>query len=162
MLRPPQATRFPESQGRVDSGCRLSPCGQRPSPASCNTVSLRIKTCLGASDLVDIARFVRITFIAHGQVVLPVAMQQLGHLLLWIGTFVLTAVILVLVQRFLFHADPIRKLPPGPNALPLVGNLHQISTEYQAQRFAEWAKKYGERLSSLYSSPLLTVVAQGT
>ncbi len=34
-------------------------------------------------------------------------------------------------------------LPPGPKALPVLGNVHQLPASYQEQTFAEWARQYG-------------------
>lgn len=33
--------------------------------------------------------------------------------------------------------------PQGPRRLPLIGNVHQLSTEYMEQTFARWAHEYG-------------------
>ncbi|KAH9951541.1 hypothetical protein B0H21DRAFT_716450 [Amylocystis lapponica] len=37
-----------------------------------------------------------------------------------------------------------RRLPPGHTGLPLIGNLHQLPTEYSHETFALWASKYGK------------------
>ncbi|KAH9917064.1 cytochrome P450 [Fomitopsis serialis] len=36
------------------------------------------------------------------------------------------------------------RLPPGPPRLPIIGNLNQISDDYQHEIFTEWARKYGD------------------
>ena len=35
------------------------------------------------------------------------------------------------------------RLPPGPPRFPFIGNLHQISDDYQPNTFLEWGRKYG-------------------
>ena len=36
------------------------------------------------------------------------------------------------------------RLPPGPRALPIIGNLMDMPTEYEWIAAAEWSKVYGE------------------
>ncbi|OSX58687.1 hypothetical protein POSPLADRAFT_1153345 [Postia placenta MAD-698-R-SB12] len=49
-------------------------------------------------------------------------------------------------------------LPPGPPQLPLLGNVHQISLEYQHKTFAEWARKYGDLICiHAFHRPILIV-----
>lgn len=39
-----------------------------------------------------------------------------------------------------------RRYPPGPPAIPILGNVHQLPAEYQQRKFAEWGRQYGMRL----------------
>ena len=38
------------------------------------------------------------------------------------------------------------RLPPGPKGLPILGNIHQVSKDYQERIFARWANKYGTHI----------------
>lgn len=57
---------------------------------------------------------------------------------------VAVAVLTIIVIYALYGALARRRLPPGPRALPLVGNVHQLPMEYQEKTFFEWGKTYGE------------------
>ena len=46
---------------------------------------------------------------------------------------------------------PSLNLPPGPKRLPILGNIHQITEEYQEVTFAQWAQQYGIALPSSWS-----------
>lgn len=41
------------------------------------------------------------------------------------------------------HRAERARLPPGPRAIPFLGNVHQLPMDYQERTFAEWAKQYG-------------------
>ena len=49
------------------------------------------------------------------------------------------------------------RLPPGPFALPIVGNLLQFKTKMLHEEFFEWSKTYGPVIS-VYLGPTLAVV----
>ncbi|KAI8992776.1 cytochrome P450 [Trametes punicea] len=55
------------------------------------------------------------------------------------------------------HASRAR-LPPGPRAIPVLGNVHQLPLDYQEKTFGEWAKRYGDVVyAKLFLRPLLVL-----
>ncbi|KAI1769929.1 cytochrome P450 [Hypoxylon cercidicola] len=52
-------------------------------------------------------------------------------------------------------------LPPGPRALPIIGNLHLMPTSKPYKQFAEWGKMYGPIYSLMVgSNPLIMLQSQ--
>lgn len=52
-------------------------------------------------------------------------------------------VLVVLVARALISSFRNRNTFSGPPGLPLIGNVHQIPSGLQFQKYREWAEKYG-------------------
>ncbi|KAF1831793.1 cytochrome P450 [Decorospora gaudefroyi] len=50
------------------------------------------------------------------------------------------------------------KLPPGPPALPLIGNLHQAPTEAVWLTFQEWVKQYGNLVSVNFGGTTIIII----
>ncbi|KAI0779913.1 cytochrome P450 [Fomes fomentarius] len=58
-------------------------------------------------------------------------------------TFLL--LVLVLLGAYVRYARNAKyRYPPGPTALPLLGNVHQLPMEYQPKKLAEWGRQYGD------------------
>ena len=57
--------------------------------------------------------------------------------------FVLRYAFLKAIQRLEDDASDNVRLPPGPKAIPLLGNVHQLPMDYQEKTFAEWTRVYG-------------------
>ncbi|CAA7027939.1 unnamed protein product [Microthlaspi erraticum] len=51
------------------------------------------------------------------------------------------------------------KLPPGPTALPVIGNLHQLQKLNPQRFFYGWARKYGPILSYKIGSRTMVVIS---
>ncbi|KAF2827278.1 cytochrome P450 [Ophiobolus disseminans] len=58
-----------------------------------------------------------------------------------VGLFLVSVPLLVLV--FGFYSRTEKSLPPGPRALPVIGNLHQIPLTKPWLKFASWSHVYG-------------------
>ncbi|TFK84725.1 cytochrome P450 [Polyporus arcularius HHB13444] len=56
--------------------------------------------------------------------------------------FLLLLLILGMYVRYQRNAK--YRFPPGPRALPLLGNIHQLPLEYQPVTLAQWGRKYGD------------------
>lgn len=61
------------------------------------------------------------------------------------------AVIILIVSSVVYHrfftSAPLKPLPPGPKALPIIGNLHQHPTELQWKQYKAWHNQYGPLIS---------------
>ncbi|EIW56861.1 cytochrome P450 [Trametes versicolor FP-101664 SS1] len=56
------------------------------------------------------------------------------------------------------HRAERARLPPGPRAIPFLGNVHQLPMDYQERTFAEWAKQYGDVVyAKLFQRPVLVL-----
>jgi len=66
---------------------------------------------------------------------------------------------IALVRR-LVHKHGHRGLP-GPRALPLIGNIHQLPTEYLERTLAQWTEQYGDPIfATFFRTPTLIINTQ--
>ncbi|PSR76829.1 hypothetical protein PHLCEN_2v8210 [Hermanssonia centrifuga] len=50
------------------------------------------------------------------------------------------------------------RLPPGPSAIPIIGNVHQLPTDYQEKTFFEWGRQYGGIVyAKLFRNPAIVI-----
>ncbi|KAH8107959.1 cytochrome P450 [Cristinia sonorae] len=64
----------------------------------------------------------------------------------WISQPFTVAISLVALTGTYVYYTSSRSLrsPPGPKALPVIGNIHQLPMEFQEKAFHEWGKVYGD------------------
>lgn len=80
---------------------------------------------------------------------------------IWLA--VLASLLLVILRRLLFIGTrPWNKeYPPGPMALPFIGNLHQFPKKDLHLAYQKWAKEYGPIFSLKLGQQTLIVLASG-
>ncbi|KAF9894332.1 hypothetical protein FE257_007835 [Aspergillus nanangensis] len=66
-------------------------------------------------------------------------------------SFLLVSMMVVMLKK----ANDHRPLPPGPRALPIIGNLHQIPTTNPWETYQKWHRTYGPIISFRLGSRLI-------
>ncbi|KAI0655744.1 cytochrome P450 [Cubamyces menziesii] len=57
---------------------------------------------------------------------------------------ILLAIIVLRATCARFTKTYKRRYPPGPLAIPVLGNVHQLPADYQQRKLAEWGRQYGD------------------
>ncbi|CCL99826.1 uncharacterized protein FIBRA_01850 [Fibroporia radiculosa] len=78
--------------------------------------------------------------------------------------YVVVVVVVAVVIYTLSSVGPWRKgradfrLPPGPKAVPLLGNVHQLPLQNQHKFFSSWSSKYGDVIfAQLFRTPTIII-----
>ncbi|CAE6462369.1 unnamed protein product, partial [Rhizoctonia solani] len=72
-----------------------------------------------------------------------------------VATFLFATLLLKIVRT---TSEPTGALPPGPNPLPLLGNVHQLPSKEDWLTFSAWSKQYGDMFYlSIFGKPLIVV-----
>lgn len=64
-----------------------------------------------------------------------------------------------LIIRLLLTGRRPKNYPPGPPTLPIIGNLHQMTTRDAHLQFEKWARQYGPVYSLILGSKTLVVLS---
>ncbi|KJA22148.1 hypothetical protein HYPSUDRAFT_139604 [Hypholoma sublateritium FD-334 SS-4] len=85
----------------------------------------------------------------------------MGFLFAWTATPGVVEVVLLLLLLGAYRAfvSPRRaKFPPGPPALPILGNVLQIPSDSQEEVFTEWGRKYGDIVYiKIFKQPMIII-----
>lgn len=74
-----------------------------------------------------------------------------------IGATVVGTLALIVVGQLISQRLRRRRYPPGPPALPIIGNVHQLPAQRQEFKFHEWSGTYGEIFATPFHYMTLTI-----
>ncbi|KAH9834632.1 uncharacterized protein C8Q71DRAFT_859598 [Rhodofomes roseus] len=73
-----------------------------------------------------------------------------------LGLTLVTLVVLYVVQNR--QTTSKRHLPPGPRPLPILGNAHQMPSDFAEKVFAQWKDLYGDIIFlRMFNTPVLVL-----
>jgi hypothetical protein len=70
----------------------------------------------------------------------------------------LTALVLIVFQKYHKIGHRPANYPPGPPNLPFIGNLHQIPQKNRHLQFEKWARRYGPIYSLILGTKVMIVL----